>query len=68
MTWYDYYNGYVEDDGKLHKGYKELVQEIESKFPIGTQITGEENEKEFISLYGSLLRVTNILNAFDKFE
>ena len=64
----DYYNGYVEDDGRLHKGYKELVEEIESKFPIGTQITGEENEKEFISLYGSLLRVTNILNAFDKFE
>lgn len=64
----DYYNGYVEDDGKLHKGYKDLVEEIESKFPIGTQITGEESEKEFISLYGSLLRVTNILNAFDKFE
>ena len=64
----DYYNGYVEDDGRLHKGYKELVEEIESKFPIGTQIVGEENEKEFISLYGSLLRVTNILNAFDKFE
>lgn len=64
----DYYNGYVEDDGRLHKRYKELVEEIESKFPIGTQITGEENEKEFISLYGSLLRVTNILNAFDKFE
>lgn len=64
----DYYNGYEEDDGKFHKGYKDLVEEIESKFPIGTQIVGEEKEKEFISLYGSLLRVTNILNAFDKFE
>lgn len=64
----DYYNGYEEDDGKFHKGYKGLVEEIESKFPIGTQIVGEEKEKEFISLYGSLLRVTNILNAFDKFE
>ncbi|CUO96748.1 Type I restriction enzyme EcoR124II R protein [Anaerostipes hadrus] len=64
----DYYNGYEEDDGKFHKGYKGLVEEIESKFPISTQIVGEEKEKEFISLYGSLLRVTNILNAFDKFE
>lgn len=64
----DYYNGYEEDDGKFHKGYKGLVEEIESKFPIGTQIVGKEKEKEFISLYGSLLRVTNILNAFDKFE
>lgn len=64
----DYYNGYIEDDGKVHKGYKDLVEEIESRFPIGTQIVGEENEKKFISLYGSLLRVTNILNAFDKFE
>ena len=64
----DYYNGYEEDDGKFHKGYKGLVEEIESKFPIGTQIVGEEKEKEFIRLYGSILRVTNILNAFDKFE
>lgn len=63
----DYYNGYEEDDEKYHKGYKDLVIEIEDKFPIGEQIVGEKNEKDFINLYGSLLRVMNILNAFDRF-
>lgn len=63
----DYYNGYEEDDEKYHKGYKDLVIEIEDRFPIGEQIVGEKNEKDFINLYGSLLRVMNILNAFDRF-
>ena len=63
----DYYNGYEEDDEKYHKGYKDLVIEIEDRFPIGEQIVGEKNEKDFINLYGSLLRVMNVLNAFDRF-
>ena len=66
----DYYFGY-EDKGKHHKGYKEIVEELLSRFPISfitTNILGEKEEKEFIALYGSLLRVMNILTAFDKFE
>ena len=66
----DYYYGY-EDKGKHHKGYKEIVEELLSRFPvdsIGSDILGEKEEREFIALYGSLLRVMNILNAFDRFE
>ncbi|MCR5034491.1 MAG: type I restriction endonuclease subunit R [Clostridia bacterium] len=62
-----YYNGY--DDEKGHrKGYTEMVEELNDRFPLGQQITGEQNQKDFIMLFGSLLRLRNILTAFDEFE
>ena len=62
-----YMKGY--DDGKgHHKGYEEIVAEIMDRFPLGTQIVGEQNQKDFISLFGSLLRLRNILTAFDQFD
>lgn len=62
----DYYEGY-EDDSKKVKGYKELIREILEKFPIGERIIGEQNQKDFIKLYGSILRLRNILTTFDEF-
>ena len=62
-----YYEGYEEDDGSYHSGYKEIVETLQTKFPVGVMVTGEQNEKDFIGLYSSLLRVMNILSAFDKF-
>lgn len=62
----DYYYGYEDDKGKEFKGYKELVEELKEKFPIGQPIIGEQ--KEFIKLYGAILKVTNILNSFDQFK
>ena len=62
-----YYYGY--DDARGHrKGYKEIVDILNTKFPVGQQIIGESNQKEFIMLFGSLLRLRNILTAFDQFE
>lgn len=63
----DYYYGY-KDDKKDFPGYKALVEELLSKFPVGELIAGETNKVEFIKLYGSILRVTNILSSFDEFE
>lgn len=66
----DYYNGYIENE-KYHKGYKDIVKELLSKFPLtelGVEILGEKKEKEFIALFGSLLRVMNILTSFDRFQ
>ena len=62
-----YYSGYEEDNGKYHPGYKDLVEMLIAKFPVGMPIEGEKNQKEFIGLYSSLLRVMNILSAFDQF-
>ena len=63
-----YYSGYEEDDGKYHKGYRDIVEELRAKFPAGIMVSGEKNELEFVGLFSSLLRVTNILSAFDRFE
>ena len=63
----DYYNGY-DEKGKHHQGYCELLSELIQRFPITTsQIIGEQNKKDFIKLYGNMLRVKNILSCFDEF-
>lgn len=66
-TYKEYYNGY-ENDGKTIRKYKSLVDELQDKFPIGERILGEKNQKDFIKLYGGILRVRNILTTFDEFE
>ena len=63
----DYYYGY-EDNGKKFEGYKELVNKLMSKFKPGELIQSEGEQKEFIKLYGAILRVTNILSSFDEFK
>ena len=63
----DYYKGY-EEDGGHHLGYVDLIDELQNKFPLDQPIIGEENQKEFIALFGSILRLKNILTAFDDFE
>ena len=66
-TFDDYYNGYDDESGKHHPGWKELVEELLSRFPLGTPILGEKAEKEFIRLFGTILRALNILLTFDEF-
>ncbi|GAB7140394.1 type I restriction endonuclease subunit R [Deferribacterales bacterium RsTz2092] len=64
----DYYNGY-DKDGKPQVGYKNLIAELLEKFPLaGMLIVGEKAEKEFIKLYGAILRAKNILTSFDEFK
>ena len=66
-TFDEYYNGYK--DGKKHvPGYKEIVEELLERFPIGKRIESEEEKKEFIRLFGKFLKVRNILASFDEFE
>ena len=66
-TYEEYYNGYEDDKGREKEGYSQLIEELQNKFPIGEQIIGEQNEKEFIILFGNILKIKNILSAFDKF-
>ena len=64
----DYYYGCVDDKGRTLKGYEERIQELLSRFPLGEPIIGDQNKKDFIVLFGNILRLRNILSAFDKFE
>ncbi len=66
-TYDEYYKGYDEKDE--HKpGYEELIATLTSQYPLGQTSLGEKAEKEFIRLYGSILRLRNILTSFDEFE
>lgn len=61
-----YYYGF--DEKGIHQpGYSQLIDELDQKFPLGQQIIGEENQKDFIKLFGTILRLKNILTAFDDF-
>ena len=59
----EYYLGYDN-----FKGYKNLVQELLDKYPLGQDIVGEKAEKAFISLFNQILKTRNILQSFDDFK
>lgn len=63
----DYYLGY-DTKGKHIEGYVDLISELQSKFPVGIPITGKENQKNFLKLFAKILRLNNILTAFDDFN
>lgn len=64
----DYYYGYTDDDQKEHPGYVDMIEELTTKFPLTDErITGEQNQKEFIMLFGAILRMRNLLSSFDEF-
>lgn len=64
----DYYYGYESVDGKQMPGYLDMIEELEEKFPLSEpQIIGEQNQKDFISLFGAILRMRNLLLSFDEF-
>ena len=64
----DYYYGYESKDGH-HTGYKDMIADLTNRFPVfESQIIGEQNQREFITLFGSILRMRNILVSFDDFK
>ena len=64
----EYYYGYIGMDDKPKPGYVDMIEELMSKFPLSEpQIIGEQNQKEFIALFGSILRMRNLLVSFDDF-
>ncbi len=62
-----YYFGYTDAKGNDVLGYQDLIDELTEKFPVGKPIVGEQNEKDYIKLYGKILRLKNILSTFDRF-
>jgi type I restriction enzyme, R subunit len=52
---------------EYHDEYAEKVAALLERFPLGRQIVGEQAQKQFIALFGSILRLRNILQSFDDF-
>ncbi len=64
----DYYYGFKDDEGKVNPGYVDMIEELTTKFPLSDErITGEQKQKEFIVLFGAILRMRNLLSSFDEF-
>ena len=65
----DYYYGYMDAQGKYHQGYKELIEALMEKYPVGefADIVSEEEKKAFIKEFGAILKFRNLLSTFDDF-
>ena len=65
----EYINGFKDKEtGKTFKGYIEICEELIAKFPDPTEIFLEADKKEFVQLFGELLKAENILRNFDEFQ
>ncbi|MES4892007.1 type I restriction endonuclease subunit R [Streptomyces sp. NPDC096012] len=52
---------------EYHAEYQQTVSDLLEVYPLGAAILGEANQKHFIKLFGAVLRLRNILVAFDEF-
>ena len=65
----DYFYGYTDKKGNKKPGYIDLINELKLNYPLDEpRIEGEQKQKDFIALFGSILRMRNILSSFDEFE
>ena len=53
--------------GEARRGYIEIVNELNEKFPDIDEIVTEKDKKAFAKLFGEYLRVENILQNYDEF-
>ena len=67
-TYEEYYNGFKDEKGKKQPGYQQLLDELQTLYPLGEEIIGEKKKKDFVALFGAILRLRNILTSFDQFK
>jgi len=65
-TFSEYMDGY-EKNRQHQPGYIELIGRLMAEYLLDQQIIGESSQKEFVRLFGAILKVRNILTAFDEF-
>lgn len=63
----DYLKGYT-DNNKEYEGYEGLIKRLLREFPLKDPIVSESQKKDFIKLFGKILKLENILNSFENFE
>jgi len=64
----EYLEGFTDaSTGEARRGFIEVVNELNEKFPNPDQIEKEKDKKEFTKLFGEYLRVENILQNYDEF-
>ncbi|MFM2346261.1 MAG: type restriction enzyme protein [Pseudomonadota bacterium] len=64
----EYMEGFTDAaTGEARRGFKDVVQELEARFPDPATIEKESDKKAFAKLFGEYLRVENILQNYDEF-
>lgn len=64
----DYYYGYNDSQQAHHNGYCDYIQKLNNEFPLDNwNVISEQKNKEFIILFGKVLKLKNILASFDEF-
>lgn len=64
----DYLEGFKDiSTGEAHRGYVDVVKELNEKYPNPDEIETEKDKKDFVRLFGDYLRVENILQNYDEF-
>jgi len=53
--------------GEARRGFVDVVQELEQRFPDPAAIEKEADKKAFAKLFGEYLRVENVLQNYDEF-
>jgi type I restriction enzyme, R subunit len=64
----EYLEGFTDiATGHARRGFIEVVNDLNGKFPNPDEIVTEKDKKEFSKLFGEYLRVENILQNYDEF-
>jgi type I restriction enzyme, R subunit len=64
----EYMEGFTDaTSGEARRGFAEVVQELEQRFPKPDEIIKESDKKAFVKLYGEYLRIENVLQNYDEF-
>ena len=64
----EYMEGFTDAaSGEARRGFKDVVQELEARFPDPAAIEKEADKKAFAKLFGEYLRVENVLQNYDEF-
>ncbi len=65
----EYMEGFTDQTtGEARRGFVDVVQELEERFPDPAAIEKEVDKKAFAKLFGEYLRVENILQNYDEFS
>jgi type I restriction enzyme R subunit len=67
-SYQEYMQGFTDTvTGEARRGFVDVVNELEQRFPDPANIEKEADKKAFAKLFGEYLRVENILQNYDEF-
>jgi len=64
----EYMEGFTDmATGEARRGYMEVVEELQQRFPNPDEMEKESDKKAFTKLFGEYLQVENVLQNYDEF-